>query len=136
MDTDPDRLPVAESFGAETLDHVPERTDALFPITVDASASPNGLALALGSLDRDGVCTSTGVYFDPESVPAFPLLSMYVQSTTFVTGRIHARRDAPAVLDLLADGFDPSPVTTRVVQFDDAAGALTEHGYTKLVFTQ
>jgi hypothetical protein len=42
---------------------------------------------------------------------------MYVMGSTFVTGRIHARHDAPAVLDLLADGtldvalgipFDPN----------------------------
>jgi threonine dehydrogenase-like Zn-dependent dehydrogenase len=56
--------------------------------------------------------------------------------STFVTGRIHARRDAPAVLDLLAAGtVDPTPVTTKVVPFDDAADALLEN-YTKLVFTQ
>ena len=61
---------------------------------------------------------------------------MYVMGSTFVTGRIHARHDAPAVLDLLADGtFDVAPVTTKVVAFDDAAEALTE-SYTKLVFTR
>ncbi len=94
------------------------------------------LELALGSLDRDGICTSTAVYFDPEPQLRVPLLSMYVMSTTFVTGRIHARRDAPKLLDLLASGrFDPAPVTTRVVSFDDAPSALTAHDYTKLVFT-
>jgi alcohol dehydrogenase len=57
-------------------------------------------------------------------------------ANTFVTGRIHARRDAPAVLDLLAAGtLDPAPVTTRVVAFDDAADALLED-YTKLLFTR
>ena len=55
---------------------------------------------------------------------------------TFATGRIHARRDAPAVLDLLASGaVDVAPVTSRVVAFDDAADALLED-YTKLVFTR
>ena len=73
-----------------------------------------------------GVCTSTAIYFDNNSVPPFPLLPMYVMGSTFVTGRIHARHDAPAVLDLLADGtFDVAPVTTKVVAFDDAAEALT-----------
>jgi threonine dehydrogenase-like Zn-dependent dehydrogenase len=105
-------------------------------ITVDASGDPRGLELALGSLDRDGICTSTAIYFDPEPQPRVPLLSMYLQSTTFVTGRIHARRDAPRVLHLLAaGGFDPAPVTTRVVPFEDAPDALTAHDYTKLVFT-
>ena len=134
-DADPERRAIAEGYGAETLDQVPERVDQRFPITVDASGDPRGLELALGSLDRDGVCTSTAIYFDPSVQPHMPLLAMYVQATTFVTGRIHARRDAPLVLELLADGnFDPAPVTTRVVSFDDAADALTAHDFTKLVF--
>jgi len=136
VDYDPGRRAIAQAYGAETLDHVPDRVDGRFPITVDASGDPRGLELALGSLDRDGICTSTAVYFDPEVRPRMPLLAMYAQATTFVTGRIHARRDAPRVLDLLAGGdFDPTPVTTRVVSFDDAADALTAHDHTKLVFT-
>jgi threonine dehydrogenase-like Zn-dependent dehydrogenase len=136
VDADPGRRAIAEGYGARTLDHVPDRADRPFPITVDAAGTPEALALALGSLDRDGVCTSTAIYFDQGRVPAFPLLQMYVMGTTFVTGRIHARRDAPAVLALLADGtLDVAPVTSRVVAFDDAADALLED-YTKLVFTR
>ncbi len=135
VDPDPGRRTIAEGYGARTLDHLPERTDRRFPISVDASGTREGLALALASLDRDGVCTSTAIYFDPATVPPFPLLAMYVMNATFVTGRIHARRDAPAVLDLIAGGtLDVAPVTTRVVAFDDAAEALAED-YTKLVFT-
>jgi alcohol dehydrogenase len=137
VDADPGRRAIADGYGAETLDHVPDRVDTRFPITVDASASHEGLALALSSLDRDGVCTSAAIYFDQAQVPPFPLLSMYVMSTTFVTGRIHARHQAPDVLELIAsDAFDPTPVTTDVVAFDDAGDALLEHGYTKLVFTR
>ncbi|HEU4657551.1 MAG TPA: alcohol dehydrogenase catalytic domain-containing protein [Capillimicrobium sp.] len=136
VDRDPGRRAIAEAYGASTLDHIPDRLDRSFPVTVDASASIRGLELALSSLDRDGVCTSTGIYFDPAQQPRMPVLAMYLRSTTFVTGRIHARRDAPRVLELLASGaFDPTPVTTEVVAFDDAPAALTEHAYTKLVFT-
>jgi len=136
VDPDPARRAIAEGYGAETLDAVPERLDQRFPITVDGSGTSDGLRLAVSSLDRDGVCTSAAVYFDETRVPRFPLLSMYVMATTFITGRIHARTDAPAVLDLMASGaFDPTPVTTRVVSFDDAAAALLEHSHTKLVFT-
>ncbi|MEX2195847.1 MAG: alcohol dehydrogenase catalytic domain-containing protein [Thermoleophilaceae bacterium] len=136
VDADPRRRAIAEAYGAETLDHLPERLDRRFPITVDHSADPRGLELALGSLDRDGICTSTAIYFDGGAQPRMPLLSMYVMSTTFVTGRIHARRDAPEVLDLLASGgFDPQPVTTSVVPFEHAQDALTAHDYTKLIFT-
>lgn len=137
VDPDARRREIAAGYGAETLDHIPERVDHRFPITVDVSNSTEGLALAVGSLGRDGVCTSATVYFDQDRVPPFPLLSMYVMSTTFITGRIHARRDAPAVLDMLASGsFDPAPVTTKVVDFDEAREALLEHDYTKLVFTR
>jgi alcohol dehydrogenase len=136
VDADPRRRAIAEGYGARTLDRVPDQLDERFPITVDAAATPEALALALGSLDRDGVCTSATIYFDQQSVPPFPLLQMYVMAATFVTGRIHARQDAPAVLDLLAGGaLDPTPVTTKVVAFDDAADALLED-YTKLVFTR
>ncbi len=134
VDPDAGRRAIAGGYGARTLDHFPERADRRFPISVDASATRKGLALALGSLDRDGVCTSTAIYFDADAIPPFPLLSMYVMNTTFVTGRIHARRDAPAVLDLIATGMlDVAPVTTRLVPFDDAADALGED-YTKLIF--
>lgn len=136
VDEDPRRRAIAEAYGAETLDHVPDRVDTRFPVTVDAAGHPRALELALGSLDRDGICTSTAIYFDPELQPRVPLLGMYVMTTTFATGRIHARRDAPHVLELLAGGeFDPSPVTTRVVPFAEAAEALCAHEHVKLVFT-
>ncbi|WP_254205512.1 zinc-dependent alcohol dehydrogenase [Nocardia alni] len=136
IDHDVRRRGIAESYGVETLDHIPDRLDSRFPITVDSSNEARGLTLALESMGRDGVCTSTSIYFDPAVRPAFPLLSMYTMNSTFVTGRIHARRDAPRLLELLASGrFDPAPVTTRVVSFADAIEALLGHEYTKLVFT-
>lgn len=136
IDSDERRREIAQSYGVETLAEIPDRLDARFPITVDSSSDTRGLTLALGSLDRDGVCTSTAIYFDPAAQPTLPLLAMYTMASTFVTGRIHARRDAPQLLDLLASGsFDPTPVTTQVVSFADAADALLAHDYTKLVFT-
>lgn len=135
IDRDERRREIAESCGATTLERIPDRPERLFPITVDSSANPRGLEFALASLDRDGICTSTGIYFDSADSPRFPLLSMYLQSTTFVTGRIHARRDAPRVLELLdSEQFDPSPVTTRIVPFGEADSALLSHDYTKLIF--
>ena len=133
VDEDESRRHIAEALGIETLDHIPERIDRTFPITVDASGRPGALPLALRSLARDGICTVNAIYF--REPPPLPMFEMYVKNTTLVTGRIHARRDAPAVLDLLADGsFDPAPVTTRTVSFDEAADALTAHDFHKLVF--
>jgi alcohol dehydrogenase len=134
VDVDPRRRALAESYGAATLDHIPERLEQTFPITVDASGRAGALPLALRSLARDGVCTVSAIYFSEP--PPLPMFEMYVKNTTLVTGRIHARRDAPRVLELLEQGtFDPRPVTTRTVAFDDAAAALTAHDFTKLVLT-
>jgi threonine dehydrogenase-like Zn-dependent dehydrogenase len=134
IDEDGGRRAVAAALGASVLDQLPERLDHRFPITVNAGSSADSLALCLASLDRDGVCTSTSIAFDPASVPTFPLLSMYVMSTTFVTGRIHARHHAPTVLTLLAGELDIGPILTREASFDDALEALLEP-HTKLILT-
>ena len=100
---------------------------------MDASADPRGLALALRSTAPDGNCTSTGIYFGDQ--PSLPLLEMYTRAVTFRTGRVHARPVIPDVLKLAAAGvFHPERVTTRVLPWADAAEALLERGWTKLVF--
>jgi threonine dehydrogenase-like Zn-dependent dehydrogenase len=131
-DPDEDRRARVESYGAETLDSYPERLGP-FPITVDASAHHDGLGLALRSTAPDGTCTSTGIYF--EHLTGVPLLEMYTKGITFQTGRVHAGPAIPHVLDLIAGGWDPAPVTRRVASWDDAAEALvSERG--KLVITR
>ncbi|HEY2719168.1 MAG TPA: hypothetical protein VGI52_06015, partial [Solirubrobacteraceae bacterium] len=103
-----------------------------FPVTVDASAEPDGLALALRSTSPDGTCTSTAIYFGEQ--PTLPLLEMYTKCITFKTGRAHVREAMPHVLALAADGaLAPERVTTRTVPWADAADALLERGWTKLV---
>ena len=92
-----------------------------FPITVDASGSPDGLRCALNSTAFDGTCTSPSVYLaDPE----LPLFSMYSRCCTFHTGRAHVRPAIPVVLALVAAGFDPSLVTTAVVNRDEVVAAF------------
>ena len=66
-------------------------------MTVDASADPEGLALALRSTAPDGICTSTAI-------------------ALAASGALH-----------------PELVTTSVVGWSDAADALLEKGWTKLV---
>ena len=137
VDADAGRRAVAESLGAQTLDEIPERLDEAFPITVDASANARGLELALRSTAPDGICTSTGIYFDPKDQPTFPLVEMYVKNTTFLTGRPHVRGVMPKSLDLIASGrFDPTAVTSRIVAWDEAADALAARDWTKLVITR
>jgi threonine dehydrogenase-like Zn-dependent dehydrogenase len=137
VDRDERRRGIAERLGAETLAEVPERLDQAFPITVDSSLSSRGLELALRATAPDGTCTNTGIYFDSDDPPRLPLFKMYVRNTTFVTGRPHVRTLIPHALDVIRAGsFDPSAVTTRVVAWADAADALVEHDWNKLVFTR
>jgi threonine dehydrogenase-like Zn-dependent dehydrogenase len=115
---------LAAELGATVLDDsFPDRA-GFYPITVDASADPAGISCALRSTDADGVCTSIGIYFQPT---ALPLLEMFTQGITFLTGRPHVRTLMPKVLELIREGrFDPTPMTVQRVDWDDAAEALSE----------
>src|SRR5215472_943953 len=126
LDHDPGRLAVADALGATVIDSTPPRKAGTFPITVDASGTPDGLRCALNSAAPDGTCTSPSVYLED---PALPMLAMYSRCCTLHTGRVHARPAIPAVLDLIARGFDPSIVTRA-----EAADALARPPV-KLVIT-
>jgi threonine dehydrogenase-like Zn-dependent dehydrogenase len=131
VDANETRRRTAEELGAETIADPPKRLGP-FPITVDHSGDPAWLKLALRSTAPDGVCTSTAIYFGEP--PKLPLLEMYTKGITFKTGRVHAREAMPHVLDLAASGaFHPEHVTTRVASWDDAADALVQRDWTKLV---
>ncbi len=131
VDVDGDRRRIAAALGADTLGEIAKRLGP-FPITVDASADPEGLALALRSTAPDGTCTSTAIYFGEQ--PSLPLLEMYTKGITFHTGRVHVREAIPHVLELAASGaVHPELVTTRLVGWDDTADALLEERWTKLV---
>jgi alcohol dehydrogenase len=131
-DPDASRRELAASFGAEVVDGHPERLGP-FAVTVDASATREGLGLALRSTAPDGICTSTGIYFEQQT--PVPLLEMYTKGITFQTGRVHAGPAIPHVLELIAGGWDPQPVTNRVASWDEAAEAIVEERG-KLVITR
>jgi threonine dehydrogenase-like Zn-dependent dehydrogenase len=115
---------LAEKLGANVLDEgFPDRA-GFYQVTVDASANPAGINCALRSTDADGICTSIGIYIEP--VP-LPLLDMFTQGVTFITGRPHVRELMPEVLELIRDGsFDPEPMTVHRVEWEDAAEALSD----------
>lgn len=115
---------LASELGANLLDEsFPDRA-GFYPITVDASADPAGLACAARSTDAEGICTSIGIYFEPT---VMPLLDMFGQGITFKTGRPHVRPLMPDVLELIRKGkFDPAPMTVQTVGWDDAAEALSD----------
>jgi threonine dehydrogenase-like Zn-dependent dehydrogenase len=132
VDADQARCALARELGAIAISDPPKRLGP-FPITVDASADPDRLTLALRSTAPDGVCTSTAIYFGDQ--PALPLLEMYTKGVTFSTGRVHARSAIPHVLEITARGaLRPERVTTRTVDWNDAPDALTAREWTKLVF--
>jgi alcohol dehydrogenase len=121
LDHDPGRLAIAAALGGTVIDGPPPRKAGAFPITVNASGTPEGLRCALNSTAADGTCTSPSVYLED---PAVPMFAMYSRCCTLHTGRAHVRPAIPAVLDLVAAGFDPSLVTSAVVTRADAADAL------------
>lgn len=134
VDSDAQRLAIAEGLGATCLEgDIPKRLGP-YPITVDASAQPAGLACCLRSTEPGGVCTSTGVYYTPQT--PIPLFEMYLGDVTFKTGRAHARSLIPQVLDLVQSGrLQPQRVTSETATFEDAIDALL--GFTiKLVITR
>ncbi len=134
LDTDQVRLQLAESFGAAVHEGPPPRRLGRAPITVDASASPEGLACAIRSTEPDGICTSIGIYYS-DTTPV-PLLDMYVAGVSFHTGRPHARASIPEILDLVEKKtLKPELVTTKLVSWEDAPAALADPP-TKLVMVR
>jgi threonine dehydrogenase-like Zn-dependent dehydrogenase len=115
---------LAAKLGANLLDEEFPHRAGFYPITVDASADPAGIACVLRSTDADGYSTSIGIYLEPTPLP---LLDMFTQGITFVTGRPHVRQLMPDVLELVRQGkFDPDPMTVNRVDWDDAAEALSD----------
>lgn len=134
VDTDGERLSVAEQLGAKGVERRLDAPLGRFPLVVHTSADAEQLANALRSTDHGGECVDTGIYFQG-AVP-LPMLDMYGTGLTFRTGRAHARRDIPAVLRLVTEvGFDPALVTSRKVPWDAADAAFGEPT-TKLVISR
>lgn len=133
LDHDRTRLELAERLGARAIDDRYRKREEAYPITVDASADPEGLAAAVLSAEPGGDVTSVGIYFARRT--PFPLLPAFFNGVHFHTSRVCSRAELPAVLSLIADGrLRPSRVTTLVARFDDAPEALLHRG-PKVVLT-
>jgi threonine dehydrogenase-like Zn-dependent dehydrogenase len=125
IDTDEERLRLAEQFGAEVEQGEPPRRAGPFPVTVDASGTREGLTSALRSTDAEGICTSVSILTEPET--PVPLLEMYTTGLEFRTGRVMARPVMPSVLELVAGGrIHPEAVTSRVASWEEAPAAAVE----------
>jgi threonine dehydrogenase-like Zn-dependent dehydrogenase len=134
-DSDERRLLLAESLGAQAVREPWPKRLGPFPITVDANATQQGIKLALRSAAPDATCTVVGIYMGEQ--PRLPMLEMYIKIVTLKTGRVHARAVMPEVLELAGRGaLRPELITTRTVDWADAADALTERDWAKLVMTR
>ena len=123
LDRNPERLSIAAAMGAEAVDGPLDHRVGKFAITVDASGDAVGLRTALNATAWDGTCTSPSVYLGDQPVP---MLQMYSRCCTLHTGRAHVRPAIPKVLAALDQGFDPTLVTSDVVDFADAEDALVD----------
>jgi alcohol dehydrogenase len=134
LDDDDSRLRLAAELGAETVEGEPPHRLGPFPITVNASLTPEGLNCAIRSTDPGGVCTT--VAFVPEPATPVPLFEMYTNGIEFRTGRVMARSLIPEILELTAaGGLHPDRVTSKVVAWEDAPDAVAEPE-TKLIVTR
>ena len=105
VDTDAQRLAAAEKLGAAVHDRVkPDKSWDPYPVTAHTSADPSLLAATLRATWPDGVCTDTGIYYQPKV--EMPLLPMYTRGVRFVTGRVNARSAIPRCWNCLPPGCD------------------------------
>src|SRR5436189_1036629 len=97
VDTDADRLDVAKALGAEVVEGQPERSLGTFPVTVDGTATPEGLVATLRRTEWGGRFTSLGQFAPSGSLPLFYL---YSRGVHLHCGREIARPVLQAILDL------------------------------------
>jgi alcohol dehydrogenase len=145
-DYDADRLARAAKMGAEPMDLNKEKLTSLkpkkhrmeggFDITVDGGGDPNALTDLLHLTARAGVCVSTGGIMYPRQNIPFPVFEMYRKSMSFHTGWVHTQTLIDEPLRLIHEGiFDPGPVTSTVVKWEDAIPPLLEP-FTKVILTR
>jgi alcohol dehydrogenase len=97
----------------------------LFPLVIDASATPAGLRAALTRVEPDGICSSVGGL---HRVAKIPTGLMYGRNVRYHVARSHARTMIPKVLELIVQGkIEPERVTTDLAPIDDAPAAICRH---------
>lgn len=145
-DHDLDRLQIAEALGAEAYDLKAQDLATLksdlksftggFDITVDGGGNGQWLTDLFHLTAPAGVCVSTaGLLYENQEV-ILPVYELYQKSASFHTGFVHTHSLIEEPLKLVASGqFDPSPVTTQVVKWEEAGEALLEP-FTKIIITR
>lgn len=97
----------------------------LFPLVMDASGSPSGLAAALNHTAAEGICSSAGNLHRTARIPS---ALMFGRNITCRIARSHARALIPHVLELMQDGrLSPELATTDLAPIDEAPQAIRRH---------
>lgn len=124
VDTDRDRLAIAERLGANAIEGPPRRSHGSYPIVVDASANAASLLSAIRSTEPEGMCSSVGGHF---ADVALPLMEMYARGIHFYTGRGRGKPNIAAALDFVTAGrVRPELVTSEVAALNDAPAVLAD----------
>lgn len=134
VDTVPDRLEMARSFGAEPV-HLTEEDPrgVVKAVTegrgvdaaIDAVGHPEALELACRLTRKCGTVSATGVYAERIEVH---MGIVWIKALTLKTGHANVIKHLDPVLDALAAGeLDPSPLVTHHMKLDDAADAYATY---------
>lgn len=134
VDTVPDRLEMARSFGAEPV-HLTEEDPrgVVKAVTegrgvdaaIDAVGHPEALELACRLTRKCGTVSATGVYAERIEVH---MGIVWIKALTLKTGHANVIKHLDPVLDALAAGeLDPSPLVTHHMKLDDAAEAYATY---------
>lgn len=130
VDTVPDRLEMARSFGAEPVHLTEEDPRAAVKAAtegrgvdaaIDAVGHPEAFDLACRLARKCGTVSATGVYAERMEIH---MGIVWIKALTVKTGHANVIRHVDPVLAALAAGdLDPSPLVTHRMNLDDAPDA-------------
>ena len=130
IDSVPERLKMAESFGATPVHlteedvraRVKEETEGRgVDGTVDAVGHPDALDMACRLTRKAGIVSATGVYAEPIQLH---MGIVWIKGLTLKTGQANVIAYVDPVLERLQSGeLDPTPLVTHHMKLDDAAEA-------------
>jgi len=133
VDTDKNRLTVAESFGADIheVKEIPKAWEKRFPLVAECSGVPEGFRFCLKSVAPFGTVTAASIYWTNDF--AIPYLELYNIGAVIRIGRVDSREMMPKVLHYIQNGsFAAGKIVSQVASWSEAKDAWLEHG-TKLV---
>ncbi len=145
IDTVPDRLELAESFGA-TPAHLTEGDPKAavkaategrgVDAAIDAVGHPDALGLACRLTRKAGTVSATGVYAEPIELH---MGIVWIKALTLKTGHANVIKHVDPVLEMLSDGrLDPAPMVTHHMKLDEAPeayGVYDRHEALKIVLS-